>query len=912
VSLPPGSRFGPHEVTALIGIGGMGEVYRATDTRLKRDVAIKVLPAAVAADSDRLARFQREAEVLASLNHPNIAILHGLEDAGGSKALVMELVEGPTLADRIADGAIPIDEALPIARQIAEALEAAHEAGIVHRDLKPANVKVRPDGTVKVLDFGLAKPAERSAAFSPGLSMSPTITTPAMTQAGIIMGTAAYMSPEQARGKTVDRRSDIWAFGAVLYEMLTGRRLFVGADVTETVAQVVMGNPDWSALPARVPSRTRDALRRCLIRDLRHRAQSMGDIRIALEEDLAQPDPPAAASTHSTRGGWMTGGRGLATVAAAAAVVVAFVVAWALSRPTAESRPVVRVGIDLGANTMLDTDYGAAAVLSRDGSMLVFSNRETSSGRQLLRVRRLDQLAATPLAGTEGGRDVFFSPDGQWIGFFADGKLKKISATGGAAVTLCDVPDGRGGTWADDGTIVFAPNLGAGVSLMRVSAQGGKPEPFAPLDKSSGEVTQRWPQALAGRDTVLFTSSTITNNYENASIVAYSSSAGERKVVLRGGYHARYVASGHLVYMHEGTLFAAPFDLDGLKIAGDAVPVIVGVQTWNQSGAAQFSFSDNGSVVYLSGGDLPSLVSIYWLGKAGKPELLRGDANYFKIRFSPDGRLLATEILGQQNDIWVYDWQGDTLSRVTFDPLMDRNPAWTPDGQRIAFNSPRDTKGPLNMYWQRADGTGDVQRLSESPNNQGPQSWHPAGKVLAFWEQRAGTGFDIMLLHFDGDAAFRLKPGKIEPFAASPAFEAEAEFSPDGRWLAYQSDESGRTEIYVRPFPGPGGQRQVSAAGGQYPTWSRQRNELFYVTLDQRIWVAGYTTDGVSFRSEKPRAWSEETLADRGAGVRNVDLHPDGERFAILKTAGPRADATRLVLGLNVFEELRRLAPPAP
>ena len=887
----------------------MGEVYRATDTKLKREVAIKVLPDAVAADADRLARFQREAEVLASLNHTNIAILHGLEDADGSKALVMELVEGPTLADLIAQGSTPIDEALPIARQIAEALEAAHDAGIVHRDLKPANVKVRADGTVKVLDFGLAKAMERTG-LSPGLSMSPTITTPAMTEAGMILGTAAYMSPEQAKGRTVDRRSDIWAFGVVLYEMLTGRRLFDADDVTETLAQIMMKDPDWAALPAGVPSRTRDVLRRCLIRDPKRRAQSISDIRIAVEEDIAQPDALAAASASSRRSASMPGRRGFAVVAAVAALVVAAVIFWARSWPTEQPQSVVRVGIDLGPDAMLNTNFGPAAVLSGDGSMLVFSTRESTAGPQPLHVRKLDQLTVTRLAGTEGGRDAFFSPDARWIGFFADGKLKKISVTGGAAVTLCDVPNGRGGTWADEETIVFSPSPGAGVALLRVSAQGGTPEPFLPLDKGSGEVTQRWPHAIVGRGTVLFTSNPVTNNYADASIVAYTPATGERKIIHRGGHYGRYVSSGHLVYIHDGTLFAAPFDLDRLQVVGQAVPIIDGVRSSPESGAAQFSFSDNGSVVYLPGGSATPPVSIYWIGSTGKPRLLRGDANYSSIRFSPDGTLLAMEILEQQNDIWTYAWQRDTLSRVTFEPLLDRIPVWTPDGQRIAFASPRDTKGPYNIYWQRADGTGDVQRLTESPLNHAPQSWHPSGKVLAFREQRAGTNYDILLLNVDGDDASGWKPGKIEDFAASPAIESEAMFSPDGQWLAFQSDESGRNEIYVRPFRGPGGRRQVSTTGGEYPTWSRKRSELFYRTPDQRIWVASYTADNDSFRPDNPLLWSEETLTDRGARLRNFDLHADGERVAGLKAAQFQTDRIEVVLGLNVFEELRRLAPP--
>jgi serine/threonine-protein kinase len=918
MALAAGARLGPYEILSTIGAGGMGEVYRARDTRLKREVAIKILPESVASDPERLARSQREAEVLASLNHPHIAAIYGLEESGETRALVMELVDGETLADRIGRGPIPLDEALPFAKQIAEALEAAHEQGIIHRDLKPANIKVRPDGTVKVLDFGLAKIVEASGAAEAGraggaraMSMSPTITSPAMmTGMGVLLGTAAYMSPEQAKGREADKRSDIWAFGCVVFEMLTGKRAFAGDDVQDTLVAVLRDAPDWSALPSETPPEIRTLLRRCLEKDRKKRLADAADARIEIDEALASPSGVAAVGLHGIDAPRARRALPWLLLAGALVALAAVLALWSPWRTTA--RPVaVRMSAELGVDASLVVDQGAAAVLSPDGHVLVFAAQKSGATNSQLFVRRLDQLDATPLSGTDGARNPFFSPDGQWVAFFASGKLKKVSVTGSAAVTLCDAVNGRGGTWAEDGTIVFTPDSTPQVRLLRVSSAGGTPQPLTTL--AEGEATQRWPQVLPGGKGVLYTTAPSAIEWEDASLVVRPLLAGERKVVQQGGYYGRYLPSGHLVYVHDGTLFAAPFDLDRLQVTGQAVPVVEGIGTnLGVTGGAQFAVSDNGTLAYLPGRSVTADMPTVWMERGGKTTPLRATAaNWANPQFAPDGHRLAIDIVDKQStDVWVYDWGRDSLMRLTFDPALDQKPVWTPDGRRIVFGSTRSGATP-SLYWQRADGTGEVQRLTESSIAvQYPASWHPSGKFLAFGEQFPRTGFDLMILPVGGDEASGWKPGQPTVFLNSPFREREPMFSPDGRWLAYMSNESGRDEIYVRPFPGPGGKWQVSTAGGLYPTWSRTRRELFYAAPDNRIMVATYTVAGDAFQSAKPSVWSETRFAPGPRG-RSFDLHPDGERFAI--APAPDAQSTvkqdKVVFIFNFFDELRRLAP---
>jgi serine/threonine-protein kinase len=956
LTLTPGTRLGAYEIIAQVGAGGMGEVYRATDSHLKRSVAIKVLPAAMASDADRLARFQREAEVLAALNHPNIAAIYGLEKTANLTALVMELVEGDDLSTlinrgspeaesgqpeaervsaRLRDSAsaaergggaprnskksgLPLADALPIARQIADALEAAHEQGIVHRDLKPQNIKVRADGTVKVLDFGLAKAMDANASGGADAMNSPTLTARA-TQMGVILGTAAYMAPEQARGRAVDRRADVWAFGVVLYEMLTGRRAFDGDDISITLASVLKEDVSWQALPADLPVPVRRLLRRCLEKDPKRRLSAIGDARLELDEALspldgtgaAQASAPAPVVAAVVVPAWR---RALpwAVAGALGVALVSALVARAPWRSTPAATP-RRLLASIGADASLVTDRGAAAILSPDGTTLVFAAQQASQAR--LFIRRPDQLQAAPLAGTEGATYPFFSPDGQWIAFFAGGKLKKVSVTGGAPVNLCDVESGRGGTWADDDTIIFSPTSGLNNTLLRVLATGGKPTAFGTL--SQGATTQRWPQALQGGKAVLYTEHSATANFDAANIVVApisadaSAKAGPSKVVVPGAYYGRYVPSGHLLYIQQGTLFAVPFDPVRLETTGTAVPAIEGLTSSTSSGGAQVAFSSDGTLAYVPGVAASTETPIDWIARDGKTSVLRAAKfQWANPRFSPDGQKIAMEIAdGKQRDIWVYDWARDNLTQLTFDAGSDTTPVWTPDGKRIVFASDRAKPGgSRNLYWVNADGTGEVTRLTDSPDDERPMSWHPSGKFLGFIATRAGN-WDLLILPMDGDAARGWTAGKPTVFLSTPAQEVAAMFSPDGRFIAYFSTEAGGTafDVYVRPFPGPGGKWRVSTNGGAWPRWSATTHELLFVD-DGQVWFAPFNVVGDAFSPGKPQLWSPAGI--RGIGTSSsYDLHPDGKRVAAAADQRQITVQDHVVFMFNFFDYLRQIAP---
>ena len=819
----------------------------------------------------------------------------------------------------ITRGAVAIDEALPIARQIAEALEAAHEQGIVHRDLKPANVKLRPDGTVKVLDFGLAKALEPASVSSSVASLSPTITTPAMTQMGMILGTAAYMAPEQARGKPVDRRADIWAFGVLLFEMITGRKAFDGDDVSLTLAAVMMKDPDWAALPPTTPSSLQRLLMRCLKRDPKARLRDIGEARLQLEELITGAHQEAVESaTPQPRAGWT---RAVPWVLAVIGLALAgaMLVLWAPWRQPQTPTP-VRVEASIGVAANLVTDQGPAAIISPDGKTLAFVAQTTDADARLY-VRRLEQLSATPLSGTDGARNPFFSPDGQWIGFFAGGKLKKVAVSGGSVVTLCDAPEGRGGSWAEDGTIVFLPVATArvgpdgGGGLLQVSSAGGRPEPVTTIGEE--ELTQRWAQVLPGGHAVLYT---VTNPagtrspqgaYADANIVVQTIPKGTPKIVWRGGYFGRYLRSGHLIYVHDGTLFAAPFDVTRLELTGQPAPVLDGMIYAPNNGVGHISVSDDGTLVYVPGSGVNARPpQLEWINRAGLATPLPNSAGWAMFQVSPDGRYIAAVVPeATRPDVYIYDQNRESLLRLTNDPRQGATtPVWTPDGRRITFGN---FQAGRNLYWQRADGIGEAQRLTTSPNAQIPGSWDPTGRFLAFEEQNRQSGGDIMILSMAGDEAAGWKPGTPTPFLATTANEMDPAFSPDGKWIAFMSNKSGRPEVYVRPYPGPAGEWVISSgpSAARFPIWSRQRNELFYTTLQGEIMRVSYTVEGGAFVPGRPQPWSKDRFLTAFT-VRRFDLHPDGDRF-LVAPAPQQQTATqqdKVVFVFNFFADLRRLA----
>ena len=885
--LSAGSRLGSYEILALIGAGGMGEVYRARDSKLNREVAIKVLPAAFANDSDRMARFEREAQVLALLNHPNIAAIYGLEESDGMRALVMELVEGPTLGEQIGGRAMALEETLPIAKQIAEALEYAHEKGIIHRDLKPANVKLTADGHVKVLDFGLAKALEGPAPAVGNPSISPTLTIEG-TRAGVILGTAAYMSPEQARGKAVDKRADIWSFGVVLYEMLTGKQPFAGATVSDTLAAVLKTEPDLTQAPVQAQK----LLRRCLHKDPKRRLRDIGDVWELLEE------APQLIAPSRSRLGWV--------VAAALAVIglAGWAAWWRATRPV--DRPLMRLSVDLGPDAI--AGQFTTVVISPDGTRLVFPVK-SPDGKQILATRLLGETMTAALSGTENGRDPFFSPDGKWIGFFADGKMKKIAVQGGAPVVLCDAREARGGSWEEDGNIVFALNfVGA---LSRVPADGGTPQP---VTKLQGAAVHRWPQPLPGSEAVLFTLSASSVAFEDASIAAVSLKTGEIKTLVRG-YFGRYLptgnSTGHLVYVHEGALFSVPFDPTRLELRGAAVPLVGDLASDPSSGAGQFSFSRTGTFLYRIGKGSAQSWPVWLLDSFGKTQpLIPTPGFYLEPRFSPDGQRLAlVQISGNDRGIFVYDLQREQMSRLTLNNQYVFFPTWSSDGKHIVFGF--SSAGGFSLGWMRADGAGETQHLLDSKNTVGPYSFFPDGR-LAYFEIDPVSGSDLWTLALDLSDPDHPKPGKKELFLGTPSNELHPAVSPDGRWIAYQSDESGRDEVYVRPFPPRPEKWPISNAGGQLPVWSYNGRELFFQNPDHRIMVTDYRVTGDSFNQSKPRLWSGQQLHDPSR-LLNYDLAPNGkERFAIspeLKASPVEKGNVHVTLLLNFFDELRRRAP---
>jgi serine/threonine-protein kinase len=907
MALASGTRVGSYEVFSPLGAGGMGEVYRARDTKLQRDVAIKVLPEHLAADHERLARFEREAQVLAALNHPHIAQIYGFEESGHIRALVLELVEGETLAERIARGPLPLDEALPIARQIISALEAAHELGIIHRDLKPANIKLTPAGAVKVLDFGLAKLADTAVApgSTPSLSLSPTLVSPAtMTGVGTLLGTAPYMAPEQARGRATDKRSDVWAFGCVLYEMLTGRRAFDGEDVTETLASILKGQPDWTALPADLPGSVRALLRRCLEKDRTARVGDIAAARFALEEHAALDGSSSRAGAETSamqaaaRRERIASHRRALAIAAAAALVAGALAAtavWWLTRPSPPR--VSRFEIIAPAAQPFALPAGVNVVLSPDGSTLVY-HAQAGSSPQLF-MRRLGDIDAAPIAGTELGSNPFFSPDGARIGFTTPTQMKTVALEGGPASVVTDVGgEVQGASWVDD-TIVFAQ---AGGGLFRVPATGGKPESIVKPDGSKQETDYRWPEVLPDANVVLYTAFA-TGGARQARIVARRLDSGETRVVVEGGNNPRYTKSGHLLYsVVPSTLMAAPFDASALALTGPAVPVLDGLAVVKATGATNVAIADDGTMVYARGAGavFQSGVGFQWLTRDGQQAGAVGttvDGPRYP-RVSPDGRWLAVTI-GQANQgqIWVLDLSGSLQPRQLTFKGHNVMAVWSPDGKHLAFTSDRD--GQRNLFRIAADGSElEPTRLTTSRYEQSPSAWTPDGEWLLY-EEIAASRNDLLRLS--------LKDNKSLPWLQTEFDEGTASISPDGQWVSYVADQSGRPEVWVRPYPGPGAPIRVSSDGGQEPIWSRSGNELFYQSGDA-LMSAEVVGRGTSLEFKAPRALFRGGFVPFDANVpRTYDVGKDG-RFLMIREA-PGVRPASLVVVLNWFEELRRRAP---
>jgi Tol biopolymer transport system component len=875
----------------------MGEVFRGRDARLKRDVALKVLPLTALGDTDRQARFEREAQVLASLSHPNIAQIFGIEVLGGTSAIVMELVEGSTLADRLNKGALPIDEALSIAAQVCEGLQAAHDRGVIHRDLKPANIKLLPSGVVKILDFGLARVlGDQSPADA---ANSPTVIA-GRTEAGLILGTAAYMSPEQARARPVDKRTDIWAFGCILYEMLSGHQAFAGDSTTDILADVVHKDPDWTRLPPNTPERIVELVQRCLQKNAKERWHDIADVRIEIERASRTLSTRASAPTIAKpavaeRPRLSVGP--LIWFAVGAAVAALAMLAFLGGRHETGSAPAVRTSIELPPDTTLALGRGAAIALSPDGRTLVFAGR--SKGKAQLYVRALDRFEAQPIAGTDDATNPFFSMDGRWVGFFAEGKLKKVSLDGGAPIALSDVLNPRGEAWGAGDAIFVTTSNNAPVS--RVAARGGKPEPVTSLQQ--GQLSHRWPTLLPDGRTLLFS---IWNDagWEASRIAARADDRKELvSVVEAGGGYPHYIRDegqqGFLIYARSEGLLATRFDERTLTITGQAVPVVDGVVT-NLSGGAHFDLSPSGTLAYLPGALGENERELKWVsldGVTSTATTIRGLTRTWHL--SPDGTKVVRNNANGGGDVWIEELSPSRSSRLTNSPEQGNfNGVWSPDGRMIYYAKGIATS---DLYRRPADGRDVEERLTASPHQKVPITVSPDGAWLAYFDVDPVSLTDIWLLDLS-----KVTPGSApssanaRPFVKTAAAESYAAFSPDGKWMAYQSNESGRFEIYMRSFPDGERVFRVTADGGISPLWSPDGKDLFYRGLNNQM-MAVQVTPGGSFTGGTPRALFNAVTYESNYGI-----SPDGKRFLMMPLIATELSATRVNIVLNFLTELRQ------
>lgn len=910
-----GQTIAHYTLTEKIGAGGMGEVYRASDSKLNRDVAIKLIPPEFSRDPERMARFEREAQVLASLTHGSIAAVYGIEESDtGQRALVMELVDGEDLSIRLKRGPMPLDEALRTAVHIAGALEAAHDRGVIHRDLKPANIKLLPSGGVKLLDFGLAKALDDSAPSHLTSDEAATLSI-AATRAGLVLGTAGYMSPEQATGTPADKRSDIWSFGVVLFEMLIGQRLFEGQTTSHVLADVIRAEIDFDRLPASTPPDLRTLIERALERDPRRRLRDIHDARLILERlverksgthsalrsgAMPMAEPVAASKRDVVK--WALGG---------AAVVALVVAAMGWMRPASGPSTQLRLAVRVADVPMFDASPGPAFDISPDGTQLalILGPGAGQDARKLV-VRRLNELDSTTVVDPGPSSSAqqqpygpFFSPDGQWIGYALPGEIKKVPAAGGTPMTIATVDRSRGAWWGEDGTIVLAPSPGSG--LARVSASGGALQPVTTLDEAAGETSHRWPQILPGGKAVLFTAVS-TPNVADAALEVVRLDSGERKVIQRGAFYGRYVASGHLVYAQDNALFVAPFDLNRLEVTGPAAPAVQNILT-NTQGAASFAFASDGLLVYRQRVIEVQTHGIAWVDRAGRSStLLAEHGTYANPRLSPDGKQLSLTVLRNRNwDIWVHDLERGIATRLTFDDAAETEQVWSPDGRELVYTAAE--AGGEVLYRKRADGSGAPVRILSSKTGLWVQDWSPDGRLLAL--TGADNANDIGIVDLTAETP------EVQWILNSRFSEMDPAISHDGRWMAYASNESGLTEVYVRQFPTGTGRWQVSHGGGGYPKWSRNGREIVYRTADG-LAAASIDTSGSALRTGTPERLFTGSFVGGVAGMSVgtfvfPDYEPtaDGSRFIMFPKPADNQAASigMLTIVSDWFADLRRI-----